>query len=106
MGVIQSGINRTLGMAAAGAMAYKAKKEAANKLLEKQKQAADKVKQVQQAKKTQRRNFMAYLGKMETSLGGTVAELPKNVQHEIAKTYTRSQRKTIMDRMDRENAKK
>ena len=49
---------------------------------------------------------MAYLGRMETSLGGTVAELPKNVQHEIAKTYTRSQRKTIMDRMDRENAQK
>lgn len=47
---------------------------------------------------------MAYLGKMETSLGGTVSELPKSVQHEIAKTYTRSQRKTIMDRMDRENA--
>lgn len=100
----QGNINRVLGMAAAGATAYKAKAEVANKLLEKQKQAADKVKQVQQAKKTQRRNFMAYLGKMETSLGGTVAELPKSVQHEIAKTYTRSQRKTIMDRMDRENA--
>ena len=27
MGVIQSGINRTLGMAAAGAMAYKARKK-------------------------------------------------------------------------------
>ena len=102
----QGDINRVLGMAAVGATAYKAKVAAANKLLEKQEQAAEKVKQVQQAKKTQRRNFMAYLGKMETSLGGTVAELPKNVQHEIAKTYTRSQRKTIMDRMDRENAKK
>ena len=102
----QGDINRVLGMAAAGATAYKAKKAAANKLLEKQEQAAEKVKQVQQAKKTQRRNFIAYLGKMETSLGGTVAELPKNVQHEIAKTYTRSQRKTIMDRMDRENAQK
>ena len=102
----QGDINRVLGMAAAGATAYKAKVAAANKLLEKQEQAAEKVKKVQQAKKTQRRNFMAYLGKMETSLGGTVAELPKNVQHEIAKTYTRSQRKTIMDRMDRENAQK
>ena len=100
----QGNINRVLGMAAAGATAYKAKVSAANKLLEKQEQAAEKVKQVQQAKKAQRRNFIAYLGKMETSLGGTVAELPKNVQHEIAKTYTRSQRKTIMDRMDRENA--
>lgn len=42
----QGNINRVLGMAAAGATAYKAKAEVANKLLEKQKQAADKVKQV------------------------------------------------------------
>lgn len=48
----QGDINRVLGMAAAGATAYKAKMEAANKLLEKQEQAAQKVKQVQQAKKT------------------------------------------------------
>ena len=47
----QGDINRVLGMAAAGATAYKAKKAAANKLLEKQEQAAQKVKQVQQAKK-------------------------------------------------------
>ena len=47
----QGDINRALAMAAAGATAYKAKKEAANKLLEKQEQAAQKVKQVQQAKK-------------------------------------------------------
>ena len=40
MGVIQSGINRALGMAAAGAVAYKAKQEAANKLIAKQEQAA------------------------------------------------------------------
>ena len=48
----QGDINRVLGMAAAGATAYKAKAAAANKLLEKQEQAAQKVKQVQQAKKT------------------------------------------------------
>ena len=47
----QGDINRVLGMAAAGATAYKVKAEAANKLLEKQEQAAKKVKQVQQAKK-------------------------------------------------------
>ena len=47
----QGDVIRALGMAAAGATAYKAKKEAANKLLEKQEQAAQKVKQVQQAKK-------------------------------------------------------
>nr|DAQ30109.1 MAG TPA: hypothetical protein [Bacteriophage sp.] len=51
MGVIQSGINRALGMAAAGVAAHKAKQEAANKLVAKQEAAAQKVKQVQQAKK-------------------------------------------------------
>ena len=42
----QGNVNRALGMAAAGATAYKAKAATANKLLEKQKQAVDKVKQV------------------------------------------------------------
>lgn len=106
MGVIQSGINRTLGMAAAGAVAYKAKKEAANKLIAKQEAATEKVKQIQEAKTKQRRNFMDYLSKMPTSLGGTVGELPKDVQKTIASTYSKSQRRTLMDRMDRENGKK
>ena len=42
----QGNVNRALGMAAAGVTAHKAKQEAVNKLLEKQKQAVDKVKQV------------------------------------------------------------
>lgn len=42
----QGDINRVLGMAAAGATAYKAKIEAANKLVAKQEAAAQKVKQV------------------------------------------------------------
>ena len=42
----QGDINRVLGMAAAGVTAHKAKKEAVNKLLEKQKLAVDKVKKV------------------------------------------------------------
>ena len=42
----QGNINRVLGMAAAGVTAHKAKQEAVNKLLDKQKQAAEKVKQV------------------------------------------------------------
>ena len=55
-----------------------------------------------QAKKTQRRKFMDYLAKQPTSLGGTVGELPKPLQKQVASQYTRSQRKEMMDRMDRE----
>lgn len=110
MGVVQSGINRVLGMAAAGAVAYKAKKEAdekaANKLIAKQEAAAKKVKQIQEAKKKQRRNFMTYLSQMPTSLGGVVGDLPKDLQKTIAKTYSKSERTTLMDRMDKERGKK
>lgn len=77
-------------------------KEAKSALLQKQEQAAKKVEEVKEAKKTQRRNFMDYLKKQETSLGGTVGDLPPAMQKQIAATYSKSQRKTMMDRMDRE----
>ena len=60
------------------------------------------MKQQQEAKKTQRRNFMDYLAKQSTSLGGTIGELPKPTQKQIASQYSKSQRKTMMDRMDKE----
>lgn len=81
---------------------FGALKEAKSVLLQKQEEATKKVEQVKQAKKTQRRNFMDYLKKQETSLGGTVGDLPPAMQKQIASTYTKSQRKTMMDRMDRE----
>lgn len=74
----------------------------ANMLKQRQEQAQQKTKQVQEAKQKQRRNFMTYLAKQPTSLGGTVGDLPKKMQQEIAKGYTPSQRKTMMDRMDQE----
>ena len=99
----QSSVNRALGSIATVSTAKKFTK---NALTEKQDQAAEKVKQIQEAKTKQRRNFMDYLSKMPTSLGGTVGELPKDVQKTIASTYSKSQRRTLMDRMDRENGKK
>lgn len=103
---IQSSINRALGIAAAGATAVRARIDAANKLIAEQEAAAKKVKQIQEAKKKQRRNFMTYLSQMPTSLGGVVGELPKDVQKTIAKTYSKSERRSIMDRMDKEHGKK
>lgn len=73
-----------------------------NLLVQRQEAARKRVKQAQEAKKKQRRNFMDYLSKQETSLGGTVGDLPVSMQKQIAKTYTKSQRRTMMDRMDME----
>lgn len=64
---------------------------------------AEAVKQAKVHQKQKRRNFMRdYLSKQETSLGGTIGELPIAMQKQIASQYTKSQRKAMMDRMDRE----
>lgn len=55
-----------------------------------------------EAKKVQKRNFSEYLKKQPTSLGGTVGDLPPAMQKQIASQYTKSQRRTLMDRMDKE----
>ena len=69
---------------------------------EEQSIAMDRVSRQQEAKKTQKRNFMSYLAQQSTSLGGTVGDLPKDLQKQIASQYSKSQRKTMMDRMDEE----
>lgn len=60
----------------------------------------------QDTQKKQRRRFKDYLDKLETSLGGTVADLPSSLQKEIAKTYSSKERKEIMDKMDKEKGGK
>lgn len=77
-------------------------KETMDSLEERQNQAMNRVKEQAQAKKTQRRKFMDYVAKQPTSLGGTVGELPKPLQKQIASQYTKEQRKAMMDRMDEE----
>ena len=81
---------------------FAAFKEAKNTLLAKQEEAKKKVTEVKEAKKTQRRNFMEYLRKQETSLGGTVGDLPPAMQKQIASGYTKSQRQALMNKMDKE----
>lgn len=70
--------------------------------LDKQQQAMDRVGRQSKAKRTQRNFVRDYLSKMPTSLGGTVGDLPENFQKQIASQYSKSQRKKIMDRMDKE----
>lgn len=64
--------------------------------------AMDRMIKQQEAKRTQKRNFMSYLAQQSTSLGGTVGDLPMQLQEQIASQYNKSQRKTMMDRMDKE----
>lgn len=68
----------------------------------KQSTAMNRMIKQQEAKKTQRRNFMKYLAQQSTSLGGPVGDLPKDLQKQIASQYNKKQRKTMMDRMDKE----
>ena len=68
----------------------------------KQSTAMDRMIKQQEAKRTQKRNFMSYLAQQSTSLGGTVGDLPMQLQEQIASQYNKKQRKTMMDRMDKE----
>lgn len=70
----------------------------------KQKKAMARLSRQSEAKKAQRRNFMDYISKMPT-LGETVGSIDARnpgFAKKIASQYTKSQRKALMDRMDRE----
>lgn len=108
---IQSSINSIVSSVGQGAFAVKhlqqQKAMSTPKLTNdtaKQKQAQTQMEVQKEAKKTQRRNFMDYLSKQTTSLGGTVGDLPKDLQKQVASQYSKSQRKAMMDRMDKEKA--
>lgn len=102
----QSAFNRAFGSVAGGVLGVSHTLKKRNELLERQKEATEQAKKVKEAKTeqtTKRRNFMRdYLAKQETSLGGTVGELPPAMQKQIASQYSKSQRRAMMDRMDRE----
>lgn len=93
---IQSSVNAMLGSVAGAAFGIQ-------KSLEQRQEAANKkAEQMQEAKKTQRRNFMEYLRKQPTDLGGTVGDLPINLQKQIASQFSKNARKKLMDKMDME----
>lgn len=71
-------------------------------LEERQELAMKKTSEQAEAKKKQRRNFKTYLAQQPTSLGGTVGDLSPDLQKKIASEYSRSDRKRMMDQMDRE----
>lgn len=73
--------------------------------LDKQQQAMTRMSRQKEAKVKQTRYWKDYLAKMPYTVGtlsGKVGDLSPEAQKQIASNYTKSQRKTIMDRMDRE----
>ena len=97
---IQGSVNQVISSIGAAASIGKGIKLQRDKV--KQELAQKQMEQQQEAKKTQKRNFMSYLAQQSTSLGGTVGDLPKDLQKQVASQYSKSQRKTMMDRMDKE----
>lgn len=95
----QSGINAALGSIAGAAFGIQ------KTLQQRQEEQMKKVKEQQEAKKTQKRNFMSYLSKQPIAGGGTVGELPTNIQKQIASQYSKSERKKLMDAMDAQKEK-
>lgn len=71
-------------------------------LMMRQQEAMQNVANKQDAKQTQRRNFMDYLKNIELQGGGKVGELPPKMQQVIAKQYSKQERKSIMDLQDKE----
>lgn len=70
-------------------------------LQDRQKKAMQKVDEKKAAVQKQRRNFMDYLRNQPVSGGGTVGDLPFNVQRQIAATYSKSERRKLMDMEDK-----
>lgn len=61
---------------------------------------------IKEGKAEQKRSFTNYLAGMETSFGGTVGELSPAAQAAIAKQYSSTERKNIMNKMDKEKENK
>ena len=77
-------------------MAYAETSRTLNVDAKKQLTAMDRMIKQQEAKKTQRRNFMSYLAQQ------TVGDLSPDIQKQVASQYNKKQRKTMMDKMDEE----
>ena len=109
---IQSSINQVLSLAGAlGALKGKIDKQAAagtkpKKIEAAETAATDSLTNAQEEKRKTRRNFLNYMKDEPTSVGVTFGQLDKKIQKEIAKNYSSSERKRIMDRKDAEREQK
>lgn len=101
--IVQSSINQALSVAQSLAL-RKRSEEHRSELLQAKKtketeRAQAALKKAQEQKRSSRRNFAAYMQNEQTNIG-KFKDLPANVQKELLKQYSKSQRQTIMNRID------
>lgn len=101
--IVQSSINQALSVAQSLALRKRSEQDRSELLQAKKAKETERaqaaLKKAQEQKRTSRRNFSAYM-QNETTSFGTFKDLPINVQKEVLKQYTKSQRQAIMNRID------
>lgn len=101
---LQQSVNQVLSIAGLLGRGIKSNVEEAAKIKTREEAATKKAQEAlmkeQERRRKTRRNFLDYMKDEPTSWGVKFGELGKAQQKELAKTYTKSQRKKIMDRMD------
>lgn len=101
---LQQSVNQVLSIAGLLGRGIKSNVEETAKAQAKEqavtKKAQEALKKEQERRRKTRRNFLDYMKDEPTNLGVSFGELESSVQKELAKSYTKTQRKKIMDRMD------
>lgn len=97
---IQASVNQTLSLAGVLASRGRAETEKVERQQKADLKAQEALKKAQAEKRKTRRNFLKYMQDEPTSLGVKFGDLPKTQQMELAKAYSKSERKAIMDRKD------
>lgn len=101
--IVQSSINQALSVAQSLALRKRSEEQRSELLQAKKNKETERaqaaLKRAQEQKRASRRSFSAYM-QNETTSFGKFKDLPINVQNEVLKQYTKSQRQTIMNRID------
>ena len=101
--IVQSSVNQALSVAQSLALRKRSEEHRSELLQAKETKETERaqaaLKKAQEQKRRSRRNFSAYM-QNETTSFGKFKDLPINVQKEVLKQYTKSQRQTIMNRID------
>ena len=101
--IVQSSINQALSVAQSLALRKRSEQDRSELIQAKKTKETERaqaaLKKAQEQKRTSRRNFSAYM-QNETTSFGKFKDLPINVQREVLKQYTKSQRQVIMNRID------
>lgn len=107
--IVQSSINQTLSVAQSLALRKRSEEQRSELIQAKKTKETERaqaaLKKAQEEKRTSRRNFAVYMQNEPTSFG-KFKDLPANVQKEVLKQYSKSQRQTIMNKIDAQRGAK